>query len=68
MIGGMISIADFSVPAIFMNAHYAGYDVDKFHYPGIHNYLQFMWDHKLYQDRFAEEEPIIAGLKEKVAS
>jgi len=62
LVAGQISIADFSIPSMFVNAQYAGYEVDKVRWPRLHAYLQFIFDHPLYQKRFAAEKDIVAGL------
>jgi glutathione S-transferase len=62
LVGAQLSIADLSVPSVFINAHYAGYKVDTFSYPKLSAYLNTMWRHPLYEKRFEAEKEIAAGL------
>lgn len=61
--GPELSVADFSVPSVFLNAHYAGYDVDAGCWPKLAAYLQRLWAHPLYQRRIEEEARPLAALR-----
>lgn len=63
LLGSELTIADLSVPSIFLNARYADYDVDAERWPVLAAYLQRMYDHPLYARRIEEEAPVLAGLK-----
>ena len=61
--GEALSIADLSVPSVFLNAHYAGYDVDAKRWPKLAAYLQRLWSHPLYAARREFEKTPLAALR-----
>jgi glutathione S-transferase len=61
-IGTTLSIADLSLPSVFLNGHYAGYDVDARYWPRLANYLQGMFAHPLYATRIEQERAALAAL------
>jgi glutathione S-transferase len=63
LIGAELSIADLSVPSVFLNGHYAGYDVDARHWPKLAAYLQGMFAHPLYINRIEQERPLLDALR-----
>lgn len=63
LVGEALSIADLSVPSVFLNAHYAGYDVDAKRWPKLAAYLQRLWSHPLYAARREFEKKPLAALK-----
>lgn len=63
LVGSMLSIADLSVPSVFLNANYAGYDVDPARWPKLAGYLHRMWEHPLYVARRQAEQKPLAALK-----
>ena len=67
LVGGGPTIADFSVAGVFLNGHYAGYDVDARRWPRLAAYLQRCWQHPLFQRRMAQEAPILAAMRKAVA-
>jgi glutathione S-transferase len=62
LIGTTLSIADLSLPSVFLNGHYAGHDVDARCWPKLANYLQGMFAHPLYIDRIEQERAALAAL------
>jgi len=63
LLGGELTIADFSVPAVFLNGRYAGYDVDARRWPRLAAYLQRCWEHPLYRHRIEQEAAPLAALR-----
>jgi glutathione S-transferase len=63
LIGAELSIADLSVPGVFLNGHYAGYDVDTRYWPKLAAYLQGMFAHPLYINRIEQERPLLDALR-----
>ena len=62
LVGNSITIADLTLPNFFINASYAGYEVDSKHWPKLANYINNMLQHPLYVHRMAQEKDIVAGL------
>lgn len=63
LLGGELTIADFSVAGVFLNAHYAGYDVDARCWPRLAAYLQRCWEHPLFQRRIEQEAVLLAAMR-----
>ena len=63
LVGDRLSIADLSVPSVFLNGHYAGYDVDAARWPKLAAYLQRLWAHPLYAGRREAEQKPLAVLR-----
>lgn len=59
LVGPELSIADLILPGVFLNAHYAGYDVEPRRWPRVSAYLRRMWEHPLYQRRMGEERALL---------
>lgn len=57
------TIADLSVPGMFLNAGYAGYEVDPRRWPGLVAYLARWLQHPLYQARRAAEASLLRELE-----
>jgi glutathione S-transferase len=62
-IGGALSIVDLTLPGMFLNAGYAGYEVDAQRWPKLAAYLQGMLEHPLYLRRKEEERAMLEALK-----
>ncbi|MFT3929392.1 MAG: glutathione S-transferase family protein [Spongiibacteraceae bacterium] len=60
---GDLTIADLSVPGMFLNAKYAGYEVDVRLWPKLAAYLQRMFAHPLYVARMEQERAVLEGLR-----
>lgn len=67
LVGTELTIADLSVPSVFLNAHYADYDVDPRRWPKLAAYLQRMFAHPLYATRRESERTPLAGMKAQLA-
>lgn len=65
LVGAELSIADLSVPSVFLNAHYAEYEVDARRWPKLAAYLKRMWEHPLYVARIEQEKKVLAALAER---
>ncbi len=63
LLGEELSIADLIVPGIFLNARYAGYEVDARRWPKLASYLEGMYASELYRRRIEAEAPLLAGLR-----
>jgi glutathione S-transferase len=61
--GSELTIADLSVPSMFLNAHYAGHDVDPRRWPKLADYLQRMFAHPLYAKRIEAERTPLEGMR-----
>jgi glutathione S-transferase len=61
--GPELTIADFSVPGVFLNGHYADYDVDARRWPKLAAYLQRIWALPLFQNRIEREAALLAALR-----
>ena len=59
--GDGVTLADLSVPSVFLNARYVGYQVDAGRWPRLQAYLERLWAHPLYQARIADERDM-AGM------
>jgi glutathione S-transferase len=62
LLGPEICIADLIIPGLFLNAHYADYEVDDRLWPRLSAYLQRMWAHPLYQARMPDEKNLLAKM------
>jgi glutathione S-transferase len=62
-IGGALSIVDLTLPGMFLNGRYAGYEVDARRWPKLAAYLQGMLAHPLYARRMEEERAMLEALK-----
>lgn len=60
---GDLTIADLIVPGGFLNARYAGYEVDAQRWPKLAAYLQRMHAHPLYMHRIEQERAVLEGLR-----
>ncbi len=65
LLGDAPCIADLILPGVFLNGHYAGYDVSATRWPRFAAYLQRAWSHPLYLQRREQEQPLLAGLRER---
>jgi glutathione S-transferase len=63
LVGERLSIADLSVPSVFLNAFYAGYQIDAGRWPRFEGYLQRLWQHPLYAARIEAEQKPLATLR-----
>jgi len=62
-VGGALSIADLSLPSVFLNGRYAGHEVDARRWPKLAAYLHGMYTHPLYANRIEREREAVAVLK-----
>lgn len=62
-LGGDLTIADLILPGVFLNAKYAGHEVDKRNWPKLAAYLQRMFLHPLYVTRIEQERIVLDGLR-----
>lgn len=62
-IGTALTIADLSLPSVFLNARYAGYEVDAHRWPKLAKYLEGMYAHPLYIGRMEQERAVLDALK-----
>lgn len=62
-IGGALSIVDLTLPGMFLNARYAGYEVDALRWPRLAKYLRGMLEHPLYIGRMEEERAMLEAMK-----
>lgn len=62
-LAGDLTIADLSLPGMFLNAKYAGYEVDARNWPKLAGYLQRMFAHPLYVGRIEQERAVLEGLR-----
>lgn len=60
---GDLSIADLILPGVFLNAKYAGYEVDPRKWPRLAAYIQRMIAHPLYVTRMEQERVVLSGLQ-----
>lgn len=63
LVGTELTIADLSLPTIFLNGHYAGYNVDARRWPKLAAYLQRIYAHSLYVNRIEQERVPLASLQ-----
>ena len=63
VIGADLTIADLILPGVFLNAKYAGHEVDARNWPRLAAYLQRMFAHPLYVTRIEQERVIISNLQ-----
>ncbi len=61
-LAGDLTIADLSLPGMFLNAKYAGHEVDARNWPRLATYLQRMFAHPLYVTRIEQERAVLDGL------
>lgn len=62
-IGTTITIADLSLPSIFLNGRYAGHEVDARRWPKLAQYLEGMYAHPLYVARIEQERDMLEKMK-----
>jgi len=62
LVGNSLTIADLALPNFFINAGYAGYQVDTNYWPKLAGYINNMLQHPLYTHRMEQEKEIVAGL------
>ena len=60
---GDLTIADLILPGVFLNAKYAGYEVDPRKWPRLAAYIQRMIAHPLYVARIEQERAVLEGLR-----
>ncbi|TNF33684.1 MAG: glutathione S-transferase family protein [Gammaproteobacteria bacterium] len=60
-----LGLADISVAGVFLNASYAGYQVDPARWPRLAAYLQRVWQAPAIQRRMPDETPIVEMLKSR---
>lgn len=63
LVGAQLSIADIAVGCVFLNGHYAGYDVDAARWPKLAAYLQGLWRLPAFQRRIEQEATPLAALR-----
>lgn len=63
LLGPDLTIGDLAVACVFLNAHYAGYDVDARRWPRLAAYLQRCWAQPLFRHRIEQESAPLAALK-----
>lgn len=56
MVGNSITVADFAIMGMFLNARYVGFEVDAAHYPKFRKYLEDMFALPLIAARIKAEE------------
>lgn len=61
--GADVTIADLILPGVFLNAKYAGYEIDARYWPRLAAYLQRMFAHPLYVRRIEQERAVLEGLR-----
>lgn len=65
LVDNTFSIADMSVAAMFVNARYAGYEVDKTLWPRLAAYLALVWDFPVFRQRLEKEKPMADSMTGK---
>lgn len=63
LVGADLTIADLTLPGMFLNAGYAGYAVDARRWPKLAAYLQRMHAHPLYLRRIDQERAVLEKLR-----
>jgi glutathione S-transferase len=62
-VGGELSVVDLTLPGVFLNGRYAGYEVDARRWPKLAQYLRGMLEHPLYVGRMEDERAMLEALK-----
>lgn len=62
-IGNTLTIADLSIPSVFLNGRYAGHEVDARRWPKLAKYLEGMYAHPLYIARMEPERALLEKMK-----
>ena len=63
LIGADLTIADLILPGVFLNAKYAGHEVDARNWPRLAAYLKRMHTNPLYVTRVEQERVVLDGLR-----
>ncbi len=61
LVGSQLSIADLAVATAFVNARYAGYEVDADRWPALREYLAGQFASPLFERRLAQEAAYLAS-------
>jgi len=59
---GALSVADISIASHLLNAHYAGFDLDKQQWPQLAHYLKRVWQHSAFAEEIEKSKPVIDKL------
>lgn len=62
-VGATLTIADLTLPSVFLNGRYAGHEVDARQWPKLASYLEGMYAHPLYVDRMGPEREMLEKMK-----
>ena len=62
---GEVSVADIAIATQFLNAHYAGFDVDEKHWPALASYLQRVWAQPAFVEEVTQALPAMEDLLNK---
>ncbi len=62
---GDLSVADIAIASPFLNARYAGFQVDASQWPATAHYLDAIWQHPAFAEQIEQEQPVIADLLTK---
>jgi glutathione S-transferase len=62
-IGNTLTIADLILPGVFLNARYAGFEIDARRWPKLAAYVHGMYEHPLYAARMEDEKKMLEALK-----
>lgn len=63
LVGEIVSIADITVVAYFLQARYAEFEIDGVWYPKLHHYLARVISHEVIQNRMLVERDLVAALE-----
>ncbi len=62
---GDLNVADIAIAGNFLNARYAGFEVDAEKWPATAHYLNAVWQHPAFARQIEQEQAIIADLQAK---